>query len=118
MRLLADENFPVPSIGHLRAAGHDVVAIKEESPSLADTAVLATAVRTGRTLLTFDRDFGDLIYRRGLAAPPAVLYFRFLPATPAEPAELFLHIVGRAEIGLEGMFTVVERDRVRQRPLP
>ncbi len=67
MRFLADENFPVPSIRRLRAAYHDVAAIIEDSPGVEDTVVLARAVSEGRYLLTLDRDYGELIFRRGFA---------------------------------------------------
>jgi len=34
MRFLANENFPLMSVGLLRAAGHSVVAIAEDSPGI------------------------------------------------------------------------------------
>ena len=117
MRFLADENIPLPSIRLLRDAGHDVVSVTEETPGVADTAVLQHAVASARILLTFDRDYGDLIYRLGMEAPPAVLYLRFVPGTPQEVAVVVEELL-RTEVPLMGHFTVVETKRVRQRSLP
>jgi len=118
MRFLANENFPLRSVNRLREAGHDVKAIAEDSPGAKDSEVLARAANEHRVVLTFDRDYGQLIYRRRLPVPAGVVYFRFAPATPEEPAEHLLELLPVASVSLTGKFTVVERGRVRQRPLP
>ncbi len=118
MRLLANENFPLGSVQLLRAAGHDITAIIEDTPGATDTEILAQAVREARVVLTFDRDYGELIYRRRLPSPSGIIYLRFDPITPQEPGEHLLALLLAAEITLEGKFTVVERARLRQRPLP
>ena len=118
MRLLANENFPLASVQLLRVAGHDVVAIIEDTPGISDTEVLAQAARESRIVLTFDRDYGELIYLRRLPMPSGVIYLCFDPITPQEPGEQVLALLTMAEIALEGKFTVAERDRVRQRLLP
>lgn len=62
MRFLANENFPLPSVRLLRSAGHDVLSITEESPGISDDRILTRAVAEERIILTFDRDYGELIY--------------------------------------------------------
>ena len=47
-----------------------------------------------------------------------MIYFRYSPLTPEEPAEQLLYIISEANLSFEGMFTVVERERIRQLPLP
>ncbi len=74
--VLADENFPRLVIEGLIAAGHDVLSVARHSPGVDDLAVLDLACRTGRRLLTFDADFGDLVYAQAAPAPEAILYFR------------------------------------------
>ena len=66
MRFLADENFPIDSVTFLRQSGHDVDSIQESAPALGDHDVLHRAVTSERILLTFDRDFGDLIFNHNL----------------------------------------------------
>jgi predicted nuclease of predicted toxin-antitoxin system len=118
MHFLANENFPLPSIQRLRGAGYDVAAISEESPGATDTEVLARASNEGRCILTFDKDYGELIYRTGLPHAVPVAFFRFDPLTPTEPADLLLHLLETVELSLEGQFTVIQRQHVPQRPLP
>jgi predicted nuclease of predicted toxin-antitoxin system len=118
MRLLANENFPLMSVRFLRAADHDVAAIIEDAPGATDADVLAQAAREARVILTFDRDYGEPIYRYQLPNPRGVIYLRFDPTTPQEPGERVLALLIAEEIVLEGKFTVVERERLRQRPLP
>jgi predicted nuclease of predicted toxin-antitoxin system len=118
VEFLADENFPLPSVRILSAAHHDVATVVLESPGASDEAVLERAVREARILLTFDRDYGGLLYQRGLSAPGGVVYFRFVPSSLEESAEYLLALLERPELSLLGMFTVAERDRIRQRPLP
>ena len=118
MRFLANENFPLGSIRGLRDAGHDVAAVGKDSPGAKDAAVLAPAVAETRIILTFDRDYGELIYRVGLPAPPGVVYFRFEPASPDEPAAALLSLLADGSVALECKLTVVEPAHVRQRPLP
>jgi predicted nuclease of predicted toxin-antitoxin system len=65
VRFLADENVPLPSVDALSAAGHDVVWVARETPGLADPRVLDQARRENRILITFDRDFGELVFARG-----------------------------------------------------
>ena len=116
--VLADENIPREAIKLLREAGFDVRSAAEDMPGAADATILDLSRSEKRLLLTFDRDFGELIFRRKHSPPPAVVYMRFVPATPAEPAFVLRSLLQHGDIKLEGHFTVVTRDQVRQRPLP
>jgi predicted nuclease of predicted toxin-antitoxin system len=79
MRWLANENFPRASVVRLRAANEDVAYVVEDARAIADTEVMEWARREQRIILTFDRDYGELIYRRGLAC--AIWYYLFPPAS-------------------------------------
>ena len=117
VKFLANENFPLASVYQLHEVGYEIAAIIEDSPGITDAEVLRRAVEEERIILTFDRDYGELIYRMKMPSPIGVVYFRYTPLTPEEPAQhlqRLLHIDG---ISLEGKFTVVERNQVRQRPL-
>lgn len=112
--LLADENFPGPVIRGLVKAGHDVMSVAACSPGISDLAVLDLACRTGRLLLTFDVDFGELVFSRGAAAPAAILYFRLHPIVMEEVLALALRAVAQTP---DGHFAVVGREGTRIRPL-
>ncbi len=118
MRLLANENIPLASVVALRNAGHDVTSLSETNPGTSDEAVLGLAREQGRIVVTFDRDYGNLIYAQGLASPPGVVYLRFIPRTPVETAEILLALLEQSAAALDGHFLVVDRDSFRRRPLP
>lgn len=117
MRLLADENVPVARIRLLRNAGYVVEAMIELAPGTPDPDVLSHARQHGQFLITFDRDFGELVYHRGSAVPPGIIYLRMSPADPEEAGRVLLNLFAVEELQLEGRFTVVDTDRIRQRPL-
>ncbi len=98
--------------------GHDVVAIIQETPGAKDPEVLSRAVQEKRILLTFDKDYGELIFRLKLAAPVGIVLFRFDPLTPKEPAEYLLNLLSLGDFSLDHKFTVIAREQIRQRQLP
>lgn len=79
MRLLADENFPGSVIDVLSAQGHDILAAARTMAGAADSEILARACAEKRWLLTFDTDFGDLVFLHHQPAPPVILLLRFHP---------------------------------------
>ena len=85
-RILADENIPRAAILELIRSDLDVSSVAEIQTGMSDLQVLEIARSEERLLWTFDRDFGELIYRRGEEAQPAVVYMRFVAQTPGEPA--------------------------------
>ena len=117
MMFLANENIPLKSIKILRENGYDVKSIVEESPGISDEEVLRIAKSENRIILTFDRDYGKLIFEKKNLAPAGIVYFRFTPKYPEECAEVLLKILQNQNIHLRGMFTVVERTKVRQKKL-
>ena len=118
MRFLANENASVVSIHYLHAAEHDVSSVIQDSPGATDEVSLAQAHAEQRIILTFDCDYGELIYRHRLPSSLGVVHFRFAPWTPEEPAERLTELVGKRHVTLEGQFTIIERGWIRQRPLP
>jgi predicted nuclease of predicted toxin-antitoxin system len=71
MRFLANENFPAASVQLLRQSGHDVLYVIEKFPSLDDEVILRRAHDEQRMLITFDRDYGELVFKRRFPAPAA-----------------------------------------------
>ena len=63
MRLCANENVPGDCVAALRQRGHDVFWIRETARGSSDDAVLAKAQSEARLLITFDKDFGDLVFQ-------------------------------------------------------
>lgn len=114
--MLANENVPAPSVRALRDNGWDVVSVAEKSFGIPDEEVIELANAENRLIITLDKDYGELVFRRGFRTRVGVLYLRFRPKTPREIAEYITRLIERG-VELEGRFTVADRDRVRQRVL-
>jgi len=117
MDFLANENFPLLSVRLIRNAGHNVTSVLEEASGAKDIEVLKRAHREKLIVLTFDRDYGELIYRHKQFTAGGIVYFRFDPRTPEEPAKILLTIIEEEKVVLPGRFTIIERGRIRQRPM-
>lgn len=86
-------------------------------PGASDEAVLAKATETGRWLVTFDRDYGELVFSRQCAPPPAILYLRQEPMPPTRPAAWVLELLAEPTLA-EGHLVVIGERAIRRRPLP
>lgn len=115
-RLLVNENFPASSVNILRAVGYDVLSIAESCAGIDDGEVLARAVREKRWLVTFDRDYGELIFARGHTSPPAVILLRVRSYRPESPAQWMNELAGNEDAYL-GNFVVFDGETIRTRPL-
>lgn len=115
MTFLANENFPFPSITLLRNIGLDVKSIAEDMFGIADSEVVSLAQQENRIILTFDSDYGEIIYRYGIKNPPAVIYFRDKGQHPLFAGQMLQRLIQETNIILENAFPVVEANNIRQR---
>ncbi len=111
MKLLADENISGKVVKGLKDKGVDIVSIKELASGLSDEAVLEAANSQNRVLLTFDADFGELIYRRKLKAKGIIL-LKFVPKSTQHILETISNVVA-TQAKLEGNFLIVTEKRIR-----
>ncbi|HLX45398.1 MAG TPA: DUF5615 family PIN-like protein [Bryobacteraceae bacterium] len=115
MKFLADENFPRRAVLALQNTGIEVVWVATDMSGASDEFVLSRANHEGCTLLTLDKDFGELVFRRGLPATNGIILFRLDDATPVSFVEVALAtILSRSDWA--GHFTVVSGDRIRMTP--
>jgi len=97
MRLLADENFPKPTVEALRGDGHDVLWARTHCTGWKDAEILEFAESGSRILLTLDKDFWQIaVQRRPPIEQCGVVLFRVHPATPRN-----LHSLVRAFVEAE-----------------
>jgi len=115
MKLLANENFPTGSVSMLRSLGYDVSSIGEDNPSISDESVMQFAISEKRTIVTFDRDYGELIFKQGYRPPEGVIYLRIEPLYPDYPAEIVHRLIQSQNYRLMGALTVVDENKVRQK---
>lgn len=115
MKLLANENFPKASVLLLRKLGYDILSIGEDNPSITDQSVMDIAQHEQRLIVTFDRDYGELIYKYNYRPEQGVLYLRILEYTPEEPARMVHELLSGAELETARRFTVYDGQNIRQR---
>ena len=117
MRLLADENVPRPAVWALRDQGFDVISVSEDHAGSTDSEILARCASEKLTLLTLDKDFGELVFHHNLPAECGVVLFRLETESLSEFCDAVLAAVQSRE-DWSGFFTVVSNDRIRMRPRP
>lgn len=114
MKVLIDVSAGQVVADAVRALGHDVQAVWDVDPRMADADILAWAVREGRLVVTMDKDFGELVYRSG--EPHAgVLLLRLEAMRAAERAQIVTDIFMNHANELVGHFSVYQHGRLRIR---
>lgn len=116
MRWLADECVAGPLVVALRSLGHDVLYVAELAAGLNDADVIALALQEKRLLLTEDKDFGDLVFRRERAVPGVVLMRVASEHSLLKATRLTLAVERYGE-ELFGRYLVIEVGRFRSRRL-
>lgn len=66
-------------------------------------------------ILTFDRDYGELIFRYSKGNHPAVVFFREKGIVPEFAGSSLVALLANPDIKLSGAFTVIEINNIRQR---
>jgi predicted nuclease of predicted toxin-antitoxin system len=114
MRLLANENFPRASVQFLIDEGHDVEAIGISFFGISDEEVILHANQTRRLIITFDKDYGELIFNKGLIPEDGVLLCRMKAYEPSEPGRLINELL-KKDIELKRCLTIFHGQMLRQK---
>ena len=114
MRFLADENVDEAIVERLRNDGHVVLYVKEMAPSTSDDEVIRLAIENQAFVLTADKDFGDLVYRRGPRASGVILIRLSEVSRQDRPPIVAVAVKEHAE-ELARSFTVISPGAVRIR---
>jgi len=118
MRLLANENFPLRSARIIEAAGFDIKMVGVEFTGITDREVLEIAIREERMILTFDRHYGELIFRQGYRPTAGVIYLRWRQFRPEDPGRYLAELLMSPRIDFSHALTVIDQDSIRQRKYP
>ena len=116
MRWLADECVDAGLVERLRHAGHDVTYVVETDAGATDAEVLVHAAGEGRLLLTEDKGFGDLVFRRKMPVPGVVL-LRIDSEKHLLKWQRLEFAINRFGDRLAGRYLVIDEIRLRSRPL-
>ncbi len=114
MKFLANENIPLASCKYLENKGWDIVHIGVTNMGVSDEEVMEMAIEENRIIITFDRDYGELVYKNGYR-PPGVIYFRIQEFTPEYPAKLLFDLITDQHLQTNNLFTVIDKNQNRQR---
>ncbi len=99
----------------LRSLGYDVTSIANDYRGVSDEFVMGIAVAEQRTILTFDKDYGELIYRHNFRPEQGVIYLRLAEYEPDEPARIVHKLLSEYKIETDRTLTVFDGIMVRQR---
>ena len=104
MRLLFDENMPGQVAALLSARGYEIERVEL---SASDHDILAASSDSPTLLFTYDKDFGELIYREHREQPAGVLLIRDPSLKPRPLADLIHRLLSEGHVKLEGYFSVL-----------
>ena len=118
MKLLLDQDVYAITARFLNGLGHDVVSVAQIGHSQADdTHLVRIAHEQRRIFVTRDRDFGGLVFVKGVRV--GVIYLRILPSTEKSVHQELQGVLETySEDELIRAFVVVEPGRYRFRKIP
>ncbi len=111
MKFLADENIPLEVVSNLVKLGFDIVSVSKLSPGISDEEVLTLAIKQKRVLITFDNDFGKLLFKQKNESN-GVIFLRIVPQTTNYVLAMLKKTLVK-EIEFETSFSIVESHRLR-----
>lgn len=112
MNFIADENIDIEIINILRKAGYTILSIAEDYPGIPDDEILEIANNQNAILITGDKDFGELVFRRGRATNGVVLT-RVLGISQEQKARMILEVFINYANDFYGNFTVIGNKKTR-----
>ena len=114
LTLVADQGVERQVVDQLRYAGFVVTYVAEILPSLTDYAVLALALEQGSLLHIGDKDFGELVFRRGDDYAGVVL-MRLAGLANVAKADIVAAAFLEHSAEFVNAFTVISSTRIRIR---
>jgi len=114
MNLLADEGVDKPIVEQLRQDGHRVLYVAEMEPSIPDETVLQRANERQALLVTQDKDYGELVYRRGLVHLGVIL-IRLEGLLLETKARIVSEVLAERATEMSDAFSVISPGMVRIR---
>jgi predicted nuclease of predicted toxin-antitoxin system len=115
VKLLANENFPEAGVLLLRNLGYDIISIGTDYPGVTDEYVMGIAETQQRIILTFDKDYGELIYKHNYKPSKGIIFLRLDKFEPDEPGVIVNKLFQEHRIETDSRLTVFDGIMVRQR---
>ena len=116
MKLLANENIPLQSVQIIDNSGFDIKLIGKELAGITDESIIKYANEEKRTIITFDSDYGELIFKKGFKPQYGVIYLRWKKYIPTEPGVYLIKLLNDTKIDFNRKLTVIDESHtIRQR---
>ena len=109
---LADENIPLSVIKQLRKEGYYIISVIEDFKRASDKKILELSSKNKWIIITFDKDFGELIYKHECNKPFGIILLRVTPKSPKYILQILEWLLGTS-ISFEENFVIVKEDKVR-----
>ncbi len=116
MKFLANENFPTTSYKILKSQNWDIEHVGEFNMGISDEEVMETSINEQRIIITFDSDYGELVFKYGYK-PVGVIFLRIKEFSPEFPAQLLDKLLIKEKLEVDGRFTVIDENQIRQREI-
>ena len=116
LSLLADENIDQRLVSSLRLAGIFVYSVAESSPGITDEEVMTLSENLSAMILTDDKDFGEIVFRKQRSCRGIVL-LRLTGVDYSRKADHVIKVIDRYGSEMIGKFVVITAERVRMRKL-
>ena len=113
MRFLADENIGLNVVKFLRSRRHSVLSVLENKNlrGMDDDFLISLANRENRIIITLDKDFGELIFKK-LKKSFGVILFRLRDERDDNIIKAFSNLL-ELRHNPKGKFISVSEDRIR-----
>jgi len=95
----------------------DIRAIGSDYPGITGEEVIRIAIEEEekRTIVTYDSDYGELIFKYGYKPAAGVVYIRVQPTTPTDTARIIEKMAKDKNLIFNSTLTVVDAHGIRQK---
>ncbi|MCE7743665.1 MAG: hypothetical protein GPJ52_00870 [Candidatus Heimdallarchaeota archaeon] len=117
IKYLADENIPLMVIKELSELGFSIESIPTGKRGMSDKEVMKYAFEKGLVIITFDKDFGQLVFKEKVKSKGIIL-LRFHPTSPEKIKSIIKKIFEDKGFIPLGKFVVIHEKHMRIVDLP
>lgn len=115
LKFLANENIPFDSVMYLRMRGFDILSIGSDYAGISDEEVMRISIKEERVIITYDSDYGELIFKHGYKPRAGVVFIRNQPIDSSEAGKTIERLLISKKLSFHDCLTVVDLNSIRQR---
>jgi predicted nuclease of predicted toxin-antitoxin system len=115
IQLIADENIPKETLGILKKQGVDIISVTDFAFGLSDEEILDLARKNRKIIVTFDKDFGQLIFKENMKTN-GLLLLRFVPESPQQIARRIKQVL-KTKVKIENHVVTIKKDSIKVTPV-